>query len=236
MIFDFLHKVKRKLMKLRLLPIRVFCFHQVSDSFDEESMHRVDWLSTEEFMRIVNDLRERGYTFISLPDAYKRLKHDVFRYKKYAVLTADDGYVSLFNILPWLNEQHIPITLFLNPAYLDGKHFRERNTEKYMTEQDVSNLYEHYPLLTLGMHGWEHKDATIQTEEEFIESVEKSEKYMNTLPNFIPYFAYTWGKYTKLTEKILMNKEIIPLTIKGGKNYNEYRIIDRELFNENIIN
>lgn len=51
-------KIRRKLLKLRLQPIRVFCFHQVSETFDE---------------------------------AYEKWKHNWYRRKKYAVLTADNN-------------------------------------------------------------------------------------------------------------------------------------------------
>ena len=216
-------------MKLRLQPIRIFCFHQVSDTFDESTMKQCDWLQTDAFKRLIYSFQQAGYTFISLPDAHERIKRDIFRCKKYAVLTADDGWASLKNILPWLNELQIPITLFVNPAYFDGMHFREKDTEKYLTESEVLHLYEQYPLLTIGMHGWEHKDATKQTDGEFKESVEQSVKYLHELPDYVPYFAYTWGRHTGATDRILADKGITPLTIMGGGNYNKAQIIDREL-------
>lgn len=222
-------KIRRKWAKIRLQPIRVFCFHQVSDTFDESTMKECDWLQTDAFKRIITDMREQGYNFISLQEAHEKMKRDIFRCKKYAVLTADDGWASLKNILPWLNEQKIPITLFLNPGYLDGNHYRKKETEKYLTEKEVKHFYEQYPLVTIGMHGWEHKDATKQTEEEFMDSIEKSERYLNDLPNYIPYFAYTWGRHTEVTDSILIKNGITPITIMGCKNYNEFRIIDREL-------
>lgn len=157
------------------------------------------------------------------------LKHDTFRCKKYAVLTADDGWASLKNILPWLNEQYIPITLFLNPAYLDGKHFREKETEKYLTVDDLDNLHKLYPLLTIASHGWEHIDATKQTTSEFMDSVNKSDTFLKPLQNFIPYFAFTYGRYTMEQLDILKNKNLTPLLVKGNKNYKDDVYIDREI-------
>lgn len=214
---------------MRLQPIRVFCFHHVSDSFDESTMKRCDWLPTDMFNQLIHQLREEGYKFISLPEAQAKLQHDVFRRSKYAVLTADDGWASLKNILPWLNEQQIPITLFLNPAYLDGKHYREKNTERYLTDAEVVKLHEQYPLLTIGSHGWEHKDATIQTTEEFRENVNSAEAYLERLQNYIPYFAFTYGKYTKEQLEVIKNKGVTPLLVKGGKNYTSEEFIDREI-------
>lgn len=226
---EILARIRRKWTKIRLQPIRVFCFHQVSDTFDESTMKECDWLQTDAFKRIINDMQQNGYEFISLPEAHEKIRNDRFRSMKYAVLTADDGWASMKNILPWLNEQQIPITLFLNPGYLDGKHYRETETEKYLTEDEVKHLYEHYPLVAIGMHGWEHKDATRQSEDEFKNSVNQSVKYLSALPNYIPYFAYTWGRHTEVTDSILIKNGITPLSIMGGKNYSKSQIIDREL-------
>lgn len=225
---EFLHRIKRKLMKMRLQPIRVFCFHQVSDEFDASTMYPDDWLQTDEFKRRVMSIREQGYRFISLIEAHEHIKRDFIRTRKYAVLTADDGWASLKNILPWLNEQQIPITLFLNPAYLDGKHFRERNTEKYLTEKEVNQLYKLYPLLTIGSHGWEHLPAPKQTTQEFTDNVLKSYEYLSKLPNFVPYFAYPWGWTWYDTNKILRKLHLTPIRLKGP-NYNDYTMIQRDV-------
>lgn len=231
---EILAKIRRKWMKMRLQPIRVFCFHQVSDTFDESTMKECDWLQADAFKRIINDMRQKGYNFISLPEAHEKIKRDVFRSKKYVVLTADDGWASLKNILPWLNEQQIPISLFLNPGYFDGIHFREKETEKYLTEDEVKHLHEQFPLITIGLHGWEHMDATKQTDEEFKESIEQSVQYLSKLPNYIPYFAYTWGKHTEVNDSVLLKNNITPVLIMGGKNYNKSKFIDRELLNDDI--
>lgn len=220
-------------MKLRLKPIRVFVFHHVSDAFDESTMEPIDWLQTDEFKRRVMSIREKGYTFISLVDAHEHIKHDFIRTRKYAVLTADDGWASLKNILPWLDEQQIPITLFLNPAYLDGKHFRERNTEKYLTEEEVHQLYQQYSLLTIASHGWMHENAKKQTDEEFEMSAVLARNYMCKSPNYIPYFAYTWGQYNHNTNAILIKLGITPVTL-DGKNYKNETCLDREVLTENV--
>lgn len=44
-----LNKIKRKLVKLRLQPIRVFCLHHVSKRFDTESMCEGDWMEISDY-------------------------------------------------------------------------------------------------------------------------------------------------------------------------------------------
>ena len=104
---------------MRLQPIRVFCLHHVCEQFDADAMYACDWMALDEFKQKIIALRRQGYQFISLTDAYEYLKKDWFRRKKYAVLTFDDGYKSLKEVLPWLEKQKIPATLFINGKYLD---------------------------------------------------------------------------------------------------------------------
>ena len=113
----FLQKLQRKWMKLRLQPIRVFCLHHACEQFDAEAMYPCDWMALDELKQKIIALRNQGYQFISLTKAYHHLKKDYFRRKKYAVLTFDDGYKSLKEVLPWLEEQKIPATLFINGKY-----------------------------------------------------------------------------------------------------------------------
>ena len=122
---ELVNKIRRKWMKLRLQPIYVFCFHHVCETFDAASMNQRDWMQIDEFKQKVLKMQQDGVEFISLKEAYNKITNDKFRNHKYAVLTFDDGYASLNEILPWLEGQNIPATLFINGKYLDGKSFRD---------------------------------------------------------------------------------------------------------------
>ena len=228
MLDKYMLKIKRRLLKARLRPIRVFLFHQVSDEFDNNTMFIGDWTQTEQFKRNIQFLAEK-YEFISLDEAWKKIRKDVFRFRRYAVLTSDDGWASLNNVLPWLNEQRIPITLFLNPAYFDGEHFREKATERYLLQKEVERLRVLFDNVTMGLHGWEHIRCTDQGEEEFRLDVCRSVDAMKELPGYVPFFAYTWGQNNVMTDKVLKENNLIPVLIDGGKNYSDFSRIHREL-------
>lgn len=228
MLDKYMQKIKRRLLKARLRPIRVFLFHQVSDEFDNNTMFIGDWTQTEQFKRNIQALAER-YEFISLDKAWKKIKKDVFRFRRYAVLTSDDGWASLNNILPWLNEKKIPITLFLNPAYFDGKHFRGKTTELYLLQKEVDSLRETFDNVTMGLHGWEHIRCTDQCEEEFRLDVCRCVDAMKDISGYVPFFAYTWGQYNEMTSKVLKENNLIPVLIDGDKNYGDFSRIHREL-------
>ncbi len=226
---EIIAKIRRKWTKLRLQPIRVFCFHHACEAFDASVMYQIDWLQTDVFKGEINRLRAAGYTFISLYEAYEHLQHDSFRRKKYAVLTADDGWASLKEILPWLNNQQIPVTLFLNPLYLDGIHYREKESEKYLVWDEVKSLAEIYPLVTIGSHGWEHIDVTTLTIEEFKQSITHSKAALAQLSNYMPFYAFPYGQYTREYVHLVKELGLVPLLVSGNQNVLYRGYIDREL-------
>lgn len=214
-------------MKLRLQPIRVFCFHQVSDVFDASTMWECDWTQTDTFKQKILAYK-KDYEFISLEEAYLHIQNDVYRRKKYAVLTADDGWTSVTNIILWLVEQEIPITLFVNSAYLDGKHYQERETEKLLTKAEIIELINQYPeYITIASHGEKHINTQLLNEQEFESSVLKAETELSELPNKIPYYAFTYGKYKTEHKMVLAKHNIVPVLVDGAVNYDN-PIISRE--------
>lgn len=230
--------IARKFIKLRLKPIRIFCIHNVSQSFDADSMWPCDWIQTDVFKRAVQELQKK-YTFISLTEAQRHLRNDIVRTKNYAVLTADDGFASLKDIMPWLEERQIPITLFINPVVWDGKTVgqnlmslpvsAENNCVKdiYLLPEDLKAFQS--PLITFGYHGFEHINESVETYDTFLDNFEKCRKAMEILDNVIPFYAHTYGRTTKQNDEYLIKQGITPVYVNGGKNYNQWKNIDREL-------
>jgi len=224
----FWKKVRRRLMKLRLQPIRVFCFHQVSDEFEPDTMWECDWMQTEVFKQKILELKKE-YTFVPLTEAYHHLANDKIRFKKYATLTADDGWASVKNVLPWLAEQGISITLFLNPKYFDGMHYRERETERFLTEADVKCICSSYSVVSIGMHGWAHVDVSKQSVDEFKRNVDMSVNEMNDYEGFIPFFAFPWGRCNEMNINVLKSLNIVPVLMDGQRNNGNAKAVHREL-------
>ena len=226
-IEDLILKIKRKWTKFLLQPIRVFCLHHVCETYDESYMYHGDWMQIDEFKANVLSMQQNGVEFISLTDAYKHICNDYVRCKKYAVLAFDDGYASLKEILPWLENQKIPAALFINGKYLDGKSYRKNPKEKYLTKEELFALTS--PFIEIGSHGWEHNRATEMTAEEFAESVKRNIGLLSEHPNYIPFWAYTYGDHSNKTDDYLHRQGLVPLYIDGMKNYNEIKVIHREL-------
>ena len=223
-----LSKLRRWFLKLRLHPIHVFCLHHVCEQFDADAMYACDWVAMDEFKQKIIALRNQGYQFISLTKAYYHLKKDYFRRKKYAVLTFDDGYKSLKEVLPWLEEQQIPVTLFINGKYLDGKSYRVTSKEQFLTSDELYALIS--PLIEIGHHGWEHKSVKEMTEEELIDSLQKNIEILSSHPRYIPFWAYTYGIHDQNSDVTLSKNGMTLVLVNGGKNYKWKGCIARELF------
>lgn len=215
-------------MKLRLQPIHVYCLHHVCSKYDSNYMNHGDWMNIEEFKQKVIMKQREGVEFISLKEAYNHISKDWIRSKKYAVLTFDDGYASLKEILPWLKERQIPITLFINGKYLDGKSYRKNSNEKYLTQEELWALAS--PTIEVGNHGWEHVSVAEMTDEEFEKSIEKNVMLLSKHPNYVSFMAYTYGHHRKKADAYLLHQCLVPVYIDGMKNYNNNEVIHRELF------
>lgn len=224
-------KLRKRWTRLWIKPVRVFCFHQVSDVFDSDTMKECDWMQTEAFKKKILAFKQQ-YTFVSLEEAYGHIANDKCRMKRFAVLTADDGWASVKSILPWLEEQQVPVTLFLNPFYMDGLHFREIETERYLLESDIRNICDMFSGVSVGMHGWEHADVSKQSEDEFRKNVEQSIQALKDCKSFVPFFAYPWGRRNGMNDRVLKEFDVVPVLMDRMRNYNDVSAIHRELLTD----
>ena len=236
-IFD---KIQRKLLHLRLRPIRVFCFHEVSET-DENSP---DWVPISFFKEQIMEYKNAGYEFITLAEAHRHISKDIFRRHKYAVLTADDGLRCQLELLPWLQEQNIPVTLSLNVKSLKQKecgapyrewyHIQDPSTEKryaeklYISEKELSELQ--LDNVSVALHGVDHdKAATDVTIEEFEQDVIECLKVFSKNKHYTPFYVYKYGKHNNITDELLKKYGLTPVLSDGEKNYNDSNVVHREI-------
>lgn len=228
-------RISRLWLSLWYRPIRVFCFHQVSDVFESDTMWECDWTQTEQFKRRILALKKE-YTFISLPEVTAHLNKDLFRRKKYAALTSDDGWASLKNILPWLAEQKIPVTLFLNPLYFDGVHHQSRETEQLLSGEEIQEIVNTYsPYVSIASHGWKHESCKGLPIGEFEEKARMAELALAGLDGKIPFYAFAYGFYYEEELDSLRKMGLTPVLMDGEMNYSDGSFIHRELLDGNIL-
>ena len=224
---NFFQRLKHLWSRIWFHPIQVFVFHQVSDVFEPETMWECDWTQTNAFKQRILAMKKK-YTFISLTEVQRHLAQDKWRFRNYASLTADDGWASLTNILPWLVEQKIPVTLFLNPSCLDGKHWNSRETDKLLIGEEVVRVVEQgAPYITIASHGWTHTNSKTMSLEDFEDSVRMSEEALGRLPGHVPFYAFVSGRHTPAQVDFLRNRQLTPVFVDGQNNVNDPMSIHR---------
>lgn len=226
-------------MKLRYRPIVVINFHEIG-GFCAGSP---DWVPTEFLQSTLLRMQEEGYTFISLSDAHKHLKEDKVRRKRYAVLTADDGLKCQLDILPWLKDHEIPITLFLNVTSVEHTEcglpykqwYKIKTNEEdkhwasdiYIDEKDIVKFDARH--VTIGSHGYKHNESvTEMSEEEFRSDVQGCNSKFSQYAVYVPFYAYPYGHRNRMTDTVLTESGIIPVSIDRKMNYYDASVIHRE--------
>ena len=233
-------KLNRRILHLRLRPVRVFCFHGV---VGETNDNNPDSIPTSFLMETIHQLLNSGYKFISLKEAHAHIKNDKIRMKKYAVLTADDGLKSQLDVLAWLEENGVPITLSLNVLSLDNKtcglpyrkwfHIEDKDTEKryaqqlYISESELNGIKS--DLVTFALHGVNHDEPSTEISlDDFRRDVEACIQKFASSKHYVPFYAYKYGKHNRNTDAILRQYNLTPILVDGEKNYNDSSCIHRE--------
>lgn len=225
--------ILRKTHRFFVHELPVFVFHHVWKEYNPVLCAKEDSTQIEIFKRNIIQLQKR-YTFISMAEAIHHLQHDTIRLRNYAVLTSDDGFASVLEVLPWLIERKIPITLFICPKYLDGQFcipvdeerirsqfpdvdIQEVASRMFISREQLNALSS--PLVTIGVHGYTHLHATTQTEKEFAEDVAMARKELQDYPLYQPYYAYPFGSHSAKTDQYVHQSGMIPVLCDGKTNY-----------------
>lgn len=249
MLKKLLNKIRRKYIKLRFRPISVFVFHHVSKVRNPLICQPEDWTQLDQFMRNIERLSER-YTFISLREACSKLQNDKFRLKDYAVLTTDDGLSSILNVIPWLEERKIPLTLFINSRYMQGNILKPVHLkwllkqtpdadvpyiaqQMYLSKQQIWTL--NSPYIEIGLHGHEHLNAKEISETAFEKEISLCAEVLHTHPRYLAAYAYPWGSATEQSLSYLLKNSIIPVLVDNQTNYKWSSCIHRECIDNKSV-
>ena len=244
-----LRKICSRIRRRIFRPIPVFVFHHTSAVLDPLICGESDWTQTDVFKQRLLHLK-KNYTFISMQEAITHLKQDKLRFENFAVLTADDGLRSTYELLPWLIENNIPITLFICPKYLDGRSYipvdemrvhaqypdadmEEIASRMFITPEQLQSIQS--SLVTIASHGYAHLDALSVPMMDFKDDVDSAQKVLLTHPLYMPFFAYTWGHHSVNTDEWLMQKGLVPVLCDGKMNYRWNGVVSRLCIDNMII-
>lgn len=237
-----LERLFRKIRSFWLRPIDVFVFHKVGKEYQPFYGGIGDWTEIGLFKKNMDRLQKR-YIFVSLEEAYLHLQKDILRFKRYAALTTDDGYQSVMDVLPWLESRGIPVTVFLSVKYLDGESYDPWFDKCWVGISDekkkalVNGMYIQKKHLdseelcsdnvALSIHGYGHDDVSIFGLNDFEFYVDKCLASLKSHPRFASFYAYTWGRHSIITDKVLREKKIVPVLCDGLHNWRFNGVLHR---------
>jgi peptidoglycan/xylan/chitin deacetylase (PgdA/CDA1 family) len=135
--------------------VLVLCYHRIVPERDLVSLlfGRHDdaayTVSLDAFRRQIEELRDRGYSFITPTDLAEYVKGEKPLNGKSALITFDDGDESLYRYAyPYLKQQQIPFTSFFITGQVGNPNYRGL---KMMTWEQIREMKES-GLLTVGLH------------------------------------------------------------------------------------
>lgn len=194
-----------KIYNINQKQVAVLVYHNIVEKEEMKGLDK-DSLTTKEFEKQLEYLKNNGYTSISLDELYewKNGKNDIP--EKSVVITFDDGFYSFKHLAqPILQKYHFKaacflignVTMSITPEYDEGE---------YVTIglDEVNNKSENiiYGSHTFELHQQTEYGTPIVKEKTF-EQIKQDTKKFNTQIFDAKYLAYPYYTYTKDFIKVL---------------------------------
>ncbi len=170
----------------------------------------------EHFKKLLLEIQNE-YTFISYSEATERL-HSGNIDKRYACISADDGFKNFMDASYLFDELGISGMVFIN-SHLIGetnydlisKHCAERLLSppiEFLTWNEIEDLRKRGH--EIGNHGWKHKKLTQLSASEIEEEVCVGKEEIEHKIGPISHYAYTYGRAE------FINKKAMDIIFKSG--------------------
>lgn len=172
---------------------RVLCYHKISDRFCVEGT----WTTRRRFTRQIDDLLDRGYTFVG-EDHYLLCLDAPGGDGKQVLLTFDDGYDDLFDVCrEVLLPRRVPVLVFIVSDYAGRDNDWELSLgRRPFRHMDWDRLRELERLgVQFGSHGATHRDLTRLSPGDLAYEIEGSKARIEKETGAAPRcFSYPFGR------------------------------------------
>mgnify|MGYP002523234650 CR=1 FL=1 len=88
--------------------------------------------------------------------------------------------------------------------------------------------------VTLALHGFGHDEVSRMSPDEFGIYVDKCIAILGSHPRYQPFYAYTWGHHSKVTDEVLRQKKIVPVLCDGNNNRKYDSVMHRVLLDKEL--
>lgn len=180
----------------------ILLYHRVNDRYHTERD-----VTVGNFCWQMDYLKRRGYTVISMDEAYDRIMAGEI-HGRYAVLTFDDGYEDFYlNAYPVLKQHGFPSTVYLATGYIETNRTywwdMDIGESRLMNWKQIEEL-SGSGIVDFGSHTINHSNPCKSSKAEWRKELYMSRKTLeDRLKKRIRHFAYPGGAYSKLSEKMV---------------------------------
>lgn len=198
----------------------ILMYHEISDSQKEDTCH----CTITRFREQIESMYSKGYSFVTMDDAYRIIKKNTKR-KKFIALTFDDVSDSVYyNAYPILKAYNIPFMVYLATDLIGQNGFLNVAQVKEMIDSG---------LCQVGSHGVSHKMLSELEIEELRYEIEQSKIQLEKIfDQKINHFAYPYGRFysvgykaTKIVKQYYMTAVTsIPMKLNSLSRCNTYLI------------
>ncbi|PKM76154.1 MAG: hypothetical protein CVU90_13975 [Firmicutes bacterium HGW-Firmicutes-15] len=189
--------------QVKNLSIPILMYHEIGDG--PSSLY----VSENNFRAQMHYLRSNGYTIVTMNQAREMLVNKQIP-PKVAVITFDDGYVSIYNrAWPILEECAFPATVYVCSSF--------PGLYNYLTWDHIKLL--HSGGVEIGSHSHTHPALTAVNPTALTQEISGSKQILEQkLGTKVYSFCYPTGAYNENTPKVIKNAGYTSaVTVKFGK-------------------
>lgn len=202
--------------------LSIFNFHQVTPYFDKRFHSRGTWTNLAHFKNQINFIKS-NFRIISLEDGINRTENNQLD-DKYAAVTFDDGDISFQQfVYPYLVENKIHSTIFINSAYLDSGKASWYAIFRYLVNDDHLRGLIPDNILDLDL---QLRNTTNKDFYEYYSN--KINVLIDRVPKIVKFY---------IEEIFLKNVNLRFVNIGlHGHEHHRYSMLERQIMREDIIN
>ncbi len=174
--------------------------------------------SPADFIKHLDMLEKDGFKVWPLERLIKHLKRRRPIPDKIAVITFDDGYISVYQeALPILKERELPFTIFVNADLINKKHPLYMSWEQLKEAQQAGGLIANHTLshayLIRKLEDENETDWLARISHEIDGNQQAIIKHLGSAPKIL---AYPYGEYNSEIQKLVKQKGYVAFGQQSG--------------------
>lgn len=195
---------RRWFIRIPTQSLRVLMYHDV-----QPNKHDGLTVTPDQLREHITWLRANDYTIVSAHDVATHLRSRTDLAPNAVLITFDDAYATLFaHGVPVLTQTQTPAIIFVPTAFIGMMNYWDDNTQPLMTEQQLRELAKHD--IAVGSHSNSHLNyAEFGLEEVWKDAGDSYSILTSYGKNFVPFFAYPYGKFPKQSEMLVATKNVL---------------------------